>query len=94
MVEAGGDERGVDLLAREPDLGDLLEGGEVLPADGLHAVVQHRHVLARLHAEPLVHQSGGIRTLDTIQYIENTVIYNQIISRIIKSGNDDNYLCR
>ena len=64
MVEAGGDERGVDLLAREPDLGDLLEGGEVLPADGLHAVVQHRHVLARLHTEPLVHQSGVIRTLD------------------------------
>ena len=94
MVEAGGDERGVDLLAREPDLGDLLEGGEVLPADGLHAVVQHRHVLARLHTEPLVHQSGVNRKLDTIQYIENTVIYNQIISRIIKYGNDDNNLCR
>ena len=66
MVEAGGDEGGVHLLAREPDLGDLLEGGEVLPADSLHAVMQHRHVLARIHTEPLVHQPEVIRTLDKI----------------------------
>ena len=61
MIKAGGDESLVNLLAGEPDLGQLLEGDQVFPAGFLLGVMESRHLLAGLNTEPLIDQPAIIK---------------------------------
>ena len=61
VVKAGGDESLVNLLTGEAHLRHLLEGPQVFPAGFLLGVMERRHVLAGLHTEALVNQSGNLK---------------------------------
>ena len=61
VIKAGGYECLVNLLAREPNLSQLLEGYQVFPASLLLGVVERRYILAGLNTEALINQSANIK---------------------------------